>query len=214
MIPKSISKTSLREIADPSETHIVRVILHDVSNESRYVLRCRSRQYVFERHHTVGRHVLDVPLSLWMEGVNTGTKWKDNTSIPEDIRNSPRSVSIHILPLSAQESTESGTGEVASDIESPFPQLKRLLAEFRAPDPVRECVQMVEDGAPIEDVRTFVDRAVADLENEESAEPESQEAKPKPAPVDNLAKARAAKKQKAEAEKAAAEKPPTAPDVL
>ena len=217
MIPRNITKISLREVTPPGETHIVRVILHDVSNESRYTLRCRSRTYVFERHHSLGRHVLDIPLSLWMEGVATGTRWKDNTSICEDIRNSPRSVSIHILPIDAQNSETSESGE-DGELESAFSELHRLLGEFGAPDAVRECVKLVEGGAPFEEVRSFVDSAIAALEDEEpestplpsdeSPAPETPSAPVAPAPAltpaERLAKAREAKKAKAEAEKAAA----------
>jgi hypothetical protein len=218
MIPKNISKISLREITPANETHIVRVVLHDVSNESRYTLRCRSRTYIFERHPSIGRHALDIPLSLWMEGVATGARWKDNTSIPEDIRNSPRSVSIHILPIDNLdvESTESSDG--GGGPESAFSELHRLLGEFGAPDAVRECVKLVEGGAPFEEVRSFVDSAIAALEDEEpestplpsdeSPAPETPSAPVAPAPAltpaERLAKAREAKKAKAEAEKAAA----------
>lgn len=218
MIPRIISKISLREITPPNETHIVRVVLHDVSNESRYTLRCRARSYIFERHSAIGRHVIDIPLSIWMEGVATGARWKDNVSIPEDIRNSPRSVSIHILPIDAQNSETSESGE-DGELESAFTELHRLLGEFYAPAPVRECVKLVEDGAPVEEVRSFVDRAVADLDNDspESETPPADTAPPQ-APAltqaERLAKAREAKKQKAEAEKAAAAKNTTPEDVV
>lgn len=229
MIPRNISKISLREITPPNETHIVRVVLHDVSNESRYTLRCRARSYIFERHPAIGRHVIDIPLSIWMEGVTTGTRWKDNVSIPEDIRNSPRSVSIHILPIDAQNSETSESGE-DGELESAFPELHRLLGEFGAPDAVRECVKLIEDGAPVEEVRSFVDRSVADLDDEtpesesgtlpENPAPESPPADTAPpqapalTPAERLAKAREAKKQKAEAEKAAAAKNTIPEDVV
>lgn len=200
MIPKQITKSVLKEITPANETHVVRLILHDVSNESRYLLRCRTRSYSFERNQQIGRHVLDIPVSIWMEGANTA-RWKDNISIAEDIRNSSRSVTIQVLRIDQADIAE----------ESPLPELKRLLDALDAPDAVHECLRMIEGGESAEIVRAFVDQVADAIEPNDSNEGDGENSvpsetsgvgeTPKLTPAERTAKAREAKaRAKAERE--------------
>ena len=176
IIPRKITRATLSGLFAPNETHVVRLIVHDVSNESRYLLRCRSREYSFERSPQVGRHILDIPLSVYMEGANT-KYWRDNTSIAEDIRLANRSVTIQVLPISQAEI------EVSNDTtpESPLPELRRLLEILEAPEPVQQCLSMIENGDDVEVVRAFVDEIGSSLESDQTDESDSPPAAALPA---------------------------------
>lgn len=221
MIPKQITKSVLKEITPANETHVVRLILHDVSNESRYLLRCRTRSYSFERNQQIGRHVLDIPVSIWMEGANTA-RWKDNISIAEDIRNSSRSVTIQVLPIDQADIAPVETG--APSEESPLPELKRLLDALEAPEPVHQCLRMIEGGESAESIRAYVDEVEAaivpfgsdegDGENSVPSETSGEAETPKLTPAERTAKAREAKaRAKAEREAKLRESETTAPGV-
>lgn len=95
-LPNAISRAVLRELGIPAEAVTVRLILHDVASEVRYRLCAPRRAYIFERDHKENRHILDLPVSLWMDGAKPG-KWSQDTSICEDIRQSGRSVSVQVL---------------------------------------------------------------------------------------------------------------------
>ena len=163
-IPRQISTASLHELASPNETHFVRLILHDVRNGSRYLLRCRSRDYFFLRDQEVGRHVLDIPLSVYMEGTG-GTNWRDNKSISEDIRNANRSVTVQILPFVPSADSPALESEPVEETESPLPELKRLLTALEAPDQAHECLDAILSGMSAPEVRLTVDRLVDEIEN-------------------------------------------------
>jgi hypothetical protein len=162
-IPRQISTASLHELASPNETHFVRLILHDVRNGSRYLLRCRSRDYFFLRDQEVGRHVLDIPLSVYMEGTG-GTNWRDNKSISEDIRNANRSVTIQVLPYNPSTDSPALVGEPVAEYESPLPELKRLLTALEAPDQAHECLDAIMSGMSVPEVRLIVDHMVDEIE--------------------------------------------------
>ena len=227
IIPRKITRATLSGLFAPNETHVVRLIVHDVSNESRYLLRCRSREYSFERSPQVGRHILDIPLSVYMEGANT-KYWRDNTSIAEDIRMANRSVTIQVLPISQAEI------EVSNDTtpESPLPELRRLLEILEAPEPVQQCLSMIENGDAAEVVRAFVDEIGFSLESDQTypdsppaAVPHAVESVPgatpaeapeitaaeTPAPAPKPATKKAAKKS---TKKAAKPKPPADEDLV
>ena len=163
-IPRQISTASLHELAAPNETHFVRLILHDVRNGSRYLLRCRSRDYFFLRDQEVGRHVLDIPLSVYMEGTG-GTNWRDNKSISEDIRNANRSVTVQILPFVSSADSPTLESEPVEETESPLPELKRLLTALEAPDQAHECLDAIMAGMSAPEVRLIVDHLVDEIEN-------------------------------------------------
>lgn len=176
-IPRKITRATLSGLAAPNETHIVRIIIHDVSNESRYLLRCRSREYSFERCPRIGRHILDIPLSVYMEGANT-KNWRDNTSIAEDIRMANRSVTIQILPIAQAEVEVSNSAAP----ESPLPELRRLLEILEAPEPVQQCLSMIENGDSAEVVRAFVDEIGSAFESDQSDAPDGSDSPPDAAP--------------------------------
>ena len=162
-IPRQISTAALHDLSAPNETHFVRLILHDVRNGSRYLLRCRSRDYFFLRDQEVGRHVLDIPLSVYMAGTGD-TNWRDTKSISEDIRNANRSVTVQVLPYNPSADSPALASEALAETESPLPILKRLLTALEAPDQAHECLDAIMSGMSASEVRLIVDHLVDEIE--------------------------------------------------
>jgi len=98
-LPPVISKSVIDEIKLPGDAYAVRVVLHEVNNSVPFRLASNHRQYVFDKCGIVGRHILDIPISLWMLGAETAP-YRDNTSISEDFRTAKHCPhSIQIIPL-------------------------------------------------------------------------------------------------------------------
>lgn len=102
-IPNFIDRRTLAKMAAPDETHCVRVILQKVSNSAPYTVRSRLRRYVFERNGLAGCHVLDVPVSVWMQGVPTSGPYRQNPSISDDLQPTVQlPFTIQVIPWKAK----------------------------------------------------------------------------------------------------------------
>jgi len=98
-IPSTISRSTLQELAQPGETHAVRIIVHNVNNPTSYRMRRRNREYRFERDGTVGKHILDVPLSVWMHGASVAP-FRETFTIADDFRNADAgNYTVHVIAL-------------------------------------------------------------------------------------------------------------------
>jgi hypothetical protein len=158
-IPQLVSKSSLQAIDTSKDTHAVRVVLHDANNPGAFRLACHSRTYLFERNGEIGKHILDIPVSVWMHGT-TGGRFETAASISDDFRTATgASLSIQVIPLRA--ATE-GSGEVVS-------LLRQLLSNLVAPQPVIEAFACIDKG-DIEGLRHRVQlSAEADSESAAAA---------------------------------------------
>jgi hypothetical protein len=149
-LPTVISKAVLAGLAAPNETHAVRVLLHAVNNQSQFRLRSRSRSYLFDKCGIVGRHMLEIPVSVWMADSPT-KNFRENKSISEDFRtanNCP--YSIQIVPWK---------GAAA---ESHFlPILREILAAIDAPPVVKEAFKLIDAGnlGELQDLVAFLKSA-------------------------------------------------------
>ncbi|MCE5310444.1 MAG: hypothetical protein LLG20_22635 [Acidobacteriales bacterium] len=149
----------MKGLAKPDETHVVRVIAHEANNSTVYRLRCRTREYRFERDGTVGRHILDIPVSVWMAGAPGGAgggKFRDNQSIAEDFRTAERCpYSIHVLPIAS-----STAADAPKSSSGHLPALRRLLSNLGAPDEVRQAFALIDAGGTPEELEKFTDSVI------------------------------------------------------
>ncbi len=156
-LPTVISKAVLAGLAAPNETHAVRVLLHSVNNQSQFRLRCRSRQYLFDKCGIVGRHMLEIPVSVWMADSPT-KNFRENKSISEDFRaadNCP--YSIQIVPWK-------GATAVQNDQANFLPILREILAAIDAPPVVEEAFKLIDAGnlGELQDLVAFLKTAKKD----------------------------------------------------
>jgi len=155
-LPTVISKAVLAGLASPTETHAVRVLLHSVNNQSQYRLRCRSRQYLFDKCGIVGRHLLEIPVSLWMADSPTKT-FRENKSISEDFRTADNCpFSIQIVPWK-------GAAAPAAAESLFLPILREILSAIDAPPVVEEAFKLIDAGnlGELQDLVAFLKSAKA-----------------------------------------------------
>lgn len=138
-IPKVLSKTTLRAITSPKETHAVRVVLHEVHNQGPFRLQCQQRTYFFEKNGTVGKHVLDIPVSIWMHGVGE-TRFAANKSVCDDF------LSIKNAPCTFQVIALAKTELKPSIADEALPLLRQLLSNMGAPDEVVQAFRCIDAG--------------------------------------------------------------------
>lgn len=164
-----LSQSSVRELREQSEKQFVRLVLHDVSNTGQYRLRGRKHDYVFIYDQTAGRHILDIPLSLWQKGAESASSnasWRDNTSIAEDVRaHTNARLSFYVLNYD-----DAVNAEIAEPKQSNLlTRLQSLFEVYGAPQDVIDLCLLEESDATEEEKDTFVYNV---LEREANAEPE------------------------------------------
>jgi hypothetical protein len=147
-IPTTIDSKTLAHLAEPTDTHAVRLILRQVHNFSPYRMGGKRYKYIFTHDSRIGAHVLDVPLSLWQGDVPKGA-YRDNLSICHDLQgnrsgNLPPLVAV-IIPL------KEGVAEFIATTErgqaDPMPAmletLKGFLADMDAPDEIMQAMAIL-----------------------------------------------------------------------
>lgn len=173
-LPNQISAAVLRDLADPSETHAVRVVMLKTSSPTQYRYRGVRRQYIFERDGTLGMHILDIPVSLWMQEVPS-ERYRDNHSLAHDLQ-SRQMVNAPFLTLVVPWKTGEVTSEVlASGEAKPAPDfigpLRELLVKVEAPPFMLDAVDLAkgdDNSALVEFVKTFSD-ALDDADTQEAS---------------------------------------------
>lgn len=190
-LPPIISKTTLQPLFTEKETHAVRVVLHEVNNGGIYRLRCRLRTYLFERDGKVGKHILDIPVSVWMHGTG-GSRHEANRSVSEDFRTG-KHIPYSIQVISIRESSIAVPESVA---DQALPLLRKLLSRLGAPDEVVHAFQLIEDGS-IDALRSLAEDKPA------SAPAADPDAAKKAAVAERMRKMREAKAKKKTAKKKA-----------
>lgn len=179
-LPAQISKSTLAKLG-VNDTHAVRVILHDVHNPSPCRIRCRTRQYIFERNGALMAHALDIPMSVWMAGVGKG-RFRDNRAVCDDFRDVSQKFTVQIIQLQETPREES-SGTIG--------ELHRLISSFDAPDEVQHALAMLESGASTEELSAYVDNVIGHLDS----------TPPAPEVEENASQARARKMREAKAAK-------------
>jgi hypothetical protein len=151
-IPEIITQSEIRALASPSETHAVRVILHEVPYPGQFRLRTLRRQYLFERDGIAEVHLLDIPVSVWMHDVPTG-QLRDNTSISQDFRSAGAvKWSFQIVPL------KGATPAIAAEQAHFLPLLREILRTIEAPPVVEEAFKLIDAGnlGELQDLAAFL----------------------------------------------------------
>lgn len=157
-LPNFLTSEILRKHASATETHGVLVILKRIANSGLYRLRCRHRQYGFEKNHAAGGHALLVPLSVWMAGIGRGAH-NEATALCNDLQPTAQTpMTIQVIPWPGAENAEATQEEPSSMGINPamFPLLSSLLEKLNAPPVMAEAVALVEKG-DVEAFAAFVD---------------------------------------------------------
>jgi len=167
-IPGQLSKSTIAQLGC-TDSISVRVLLHSVSNNGSARIRCRNRQYIFEKSHETGCHILDIPMSLWMHNVNPG-RYRAQGSICDDFRKLPGAeFTMHIIGnASAKEAAPDAPADPVLIVE-----LRRLLTAMNAPEEVENAFEIaVNDPA---NLAGYVDGIIAALGEQSEAPPIKEE---------------------------------------
>ena len=84
-LPKLVDNKILASLASPSDAFAVRVIVRRVVNNAPYRIHGKIRHYLAAFDKALGAHCIDVPLSVWMDGIATGI-YRDNLSVAHDLQ--------------------------------------------------------------------------------------------------------------------------------
>lgn len=182
-IPAIISKNTLASLGK-SDTHAVRIVLHDVHNPSPSRIRCRNRQYLFERDGVLMAHALDIPMSVWMAGVGKG-RFRDNRAVCDDFREVKQKFTVQVISLREDHQEEKG---------NPLVELFRLLAALNAPDEIFKAKELLEQGASTQELSAYVDGVIGRLDSTPPESEQTAEETPAQAKARKMREAKAAKK--------------------
>lgn len=195
-LQKTVTNAMLAANAAPDETGMVRVLVRRVMNKAPYTLRGKLRSYRAEFNQQAGAHCVDVPLSLWQGGIDSGP-YRDNNSVAHDImaaRASNMTPLVYlVLPWAGAEAVRpadlaAGIGTPSADrgeMETGFEVFKGMLVKMNAPIEVVEGLKLFREGH-IDALRMFAaSLTYADPEpnyasDEDPPEEDHQPAKRKP----------------------------------
>lgn len=150
-LPKTVTAAVLAAAAAPDETAVVRVLIRRVFNQNPYTLRGARRTYIATHNPTVGCHCLDVPLSVWMDGV-PAAGYRDNESVAHDLmglRGAGKSPLVFlVVPINGSAVIAPATSaSVPTDSNSSvFDALETLLSKFSAPPEIMEGLKLAREG--------------------------------------------------------------------
>lgn len=170
--PTRITSKELAELADPSDTLAMRVILRRVNNLGQYTLSGKLRKYIFTYDARIRAHVLDVPLSCWIHSIPTGA-YQDNQSIAHDIfaKRSPKDAPLIVIPIAINEGIVAFHEQPKPDEGALLFSLTAFLNEMTPPDEIQQAInivtmQGVDEEARLSALNSHV-AAVRDAMNEE-----------------------------------------------
>lgn len=88
-IPQLCTAADLAKLAQPDETHLVRIECNQVQNMQPFVMHGKgTRKFVLTRDTRANRHVIEIPASVWMA---------DGEAVARDILGKPRTIPLLIL---------------------------------------------------------------------------------------------------------------------
>lgn len=180
-IPNEVSSRALKPLAADNETLCVRVIFRNVNNSGVYRHKCRNRTYLFERNGRLNAHVLDIPVSLYMQGVPDGS-YRDNTSISHDLQPTAHNgIITQVIPFgdgAANASEDTPKTGVDSAAATNLALLGKLLTKLSAPEIMHEGLKLAQEGTP-EELTAFID-SIELVESSDEQETEKTEETPEP----------------------------------
>lgn len=194
IVPTFIDRKVAAQLAAPDETHAVRVILQKVANPGAYRLRCRLRSYLFERNPDVRAHALDIPVSLWMQGVpKPGQPANRNTSISDDLK--PTAQLPLVIQIVPWKGATGRMGKTAVEL------IESIVAKFNPPPELRKALQLAKAGdlATLESMARVVPVPEPPEVVPPAAEAAEAEETPAQAKARKMREAKAAKKAEREA---------------
>lgn len=148
-LPHTISAAVLREHADPSETHFIRLTYLGATGGTRYTLRGTGRRkgtYILEKDGVSGKYSIDIPVSIWNHGIPEG-RYSENPSIAHDILSKPQA----LIPLIVTVVTRGGPGSNAESAETSADSItlvQEFLAAVDAPQFVQDAIKVLKDEGP------------------------------------------------------------------
>lgn len=145
-IPTTIDSKTLAQLADPADTHAVRLIQRQVHNFSPYRINGKRYKYIFTHDSRIGAHVLDVPLSLWQGDVPKGT-YRDNLSICHDIQGN-RSITLPpivcvLIPLKEGVVEFEKQAQQVDPMPAMLETLTGFLNDMDAPDEIMQAMAIL-----------------------------------------------------------------------
>lgn len=173
--PPIVTNHLLAQAAAADEATKVRLALRNVDNLKPYVIHGRGkRHYHFAFDPAANCHVLDVPLSIWMEHVNPPLN-RDNPSIAFDILGKIHNcgpIIVLVLPWKVEDGERSQAAEedqVPGVVTLRQPELfKQLLVELEAPEMVIEGLALAvsTDEGTADKLRALIEEAKKEQEPE------------------------------------------------
>lgn len=142
-LPNIITAAALRVIPT-ADTHAVRVILLSSASATQYTMRGigrRKGKYLLERDAATGKHILDIPVSLWNQEIPTG-RYHDNNSIAHDLLAKPQP----LMPFVTMIVPWSGTATSKPASADFFTPLRDLLVKLVPPPIVQHALTLAETG--------------------------------------------------------------------
>jgi hypothetical protein len=192
-LPLAINSEVLAEHASPHDTRKIRVVLRRVANTGMYRLRGRKREYHMVFDPSLSAHILDVPESLWMDGIPQGS-YAENLSIAHDIqgnRSATLAPLVFLLLPYGDGSAASAPHLAATEKPQRFSaaglsilgEIEGMLRKLDAPPEAIECLNIArfphEDETVLQVLREFI--GGMDVTEAEAPPAEEPEAAEKPA---------------------------------
>ena len=150
-IPQELTPAIAAHLSLPSDTQAMRVLVRGVANQNDYTLRGKRRRYILSYCPRMACHFIDIPMSLWSDGINPERQYEENQSVAHDIQhNSPHMESLVVFPVPYGNAEESPAADAptAAAIAPPevLDSLRSLAQRFGAPEIMLEAIDLVKRG--------------------------------------------------------------------
>lgn len=175
---QTIDQHSLNKLASPNDTRAVRVVLRQVQNLAPYTVSGRTNQYVLTYDPTLCAHTIDVPESVWMNGIPGGA-YQDNHSVAHDIQ-ANRAITLAplvclIVPMQGGQAIPHPSASANNGMSAPAAEflaiLRDLFSKTGAPPVVMDAMDIADQG-DASTLRDFVGSVVVQPPQESNPEPD------------------------------------------
>ena len=155
-IPRIVDNKILAALASPGDTVAVRVIVRRVNNNNPFRIHGKTRHYVATHDRAMGVHCIDVPLSVWMDGIASGGAYRDNLSIAHDLQGdrsqSAAPLIFLVVPFGNGAVVPAQAPEAAGIDVRVLNALRTLSEVLEAPQIMTEAFDLAASGKPVEEV--------------------------------------------------------------
>ena len=135
-IPQELTQALATALASPQDRLAMRVIARRVANQALYRLHGKRRSYVLAYCPTMRVHFIDVPVSVWSDGIDPERPYEDNFSVAHDIQaNFAHAESLVMFPVpfaAAMAADESPEPEAPVVRSTAAERMRALRAERKA----------------------------------------------------------------------------------